>query len=44
MRPHEGLGGEITPAEVCGIKVEGQDRWLTIIQIAAKLVQGSEKS
>jgi hypothetical protein len=25
-----------TPAEAAGIKVEGQDKWLTIIQNAAK--------
>lgn len=33
MRPHEALGGK-TPAEVCGIKVEGENKWLTIIQNA----------
>jgi hypothetical protein len=26
--PHEGLNGK-TPAEACGIKVEGQDKWKT---------------
>jgi putative transposase len=35
VRPHEGLGGA-TPAEKTGIKVEGDDKWLTIIQNAAK--------
>ena len=35
MRPHEGLNGE-TPAERCGIKIEGDNKWLTIIQNASK--------
>jgi len=35
IRPHQGLNGQ-TPAEACGIKVEGQDKWLTIIQNAAE--------
>jgi len=34
VRPHEGLDGK-TPAEACGIKVEGQDKWLTLIQNAS---------
>jgi len=34
VRPHDGLKGK-TPAEVCGIKVEGQDKWLTLIQNSA---------
>ena len=34
IRPHEGLDGK-TPAEVCGIKIEGQNKWLTIIQNAS---------
>ncbi len=34
MRPHEALDGK-TPAEVAGIKVEGQDKWLTLIQNAS---------
>jgi putative transposase len=32
-RPHESLNGK-TPAEACGIKVEGQNKWKTIIQNA----------
>jgi hypothetical protein len=28
-----GLDGQ-TPAEKCGIKIEGEDKWLTIIQNA----------
>ena len=35
IRPHEALKGR-TPAELAGIKVMGDDRWLTIIQNAAK--------
>jgi hypothetical protein len=35
VRPHEGLKGA-TPAEKAGIKVEGDDKWLTIIQNATK--------
>lgn len=31
MRPHEALKGK-TPAEACGIKVEGDNKWLTLIQ------------
>jgi putative transposase len=35
VRTHEGLKGK-TPAEVCGVKVEGQDKWLTLIQNASR--------
>jgi hypothetical protein len=28
MRPHEGLKGK-TPAEVCGINIQGQNKWKT---------------
>ncbi|MDG7009965.1 MAG: IS1/IS6 family transposase [Nitrososphaerota archaeon] len=35
IRPHEGLKGE-TPATKAGIKVEGENKWFTIIQNAAK--------
>ena len=31
IRPHEGLDGK-TPAEACGIKIEGKNKWLTLIQ------------
>ena len=27
---------EKTPAEKCGIKIEGKDKWMTIIQNAKK--------
>jgi transposase-like protein len=35
IRSHEGLDGR-TPAEACGIKVEGKNKWLTLIQNASK--------
>lgn len=41
IRPHEGLNGA-TPADRAGIKIEGDNKWLTIIQ-NAKHVERSEK-
>ena len=38
IRTHEGLEGK-TPAEAAGITVEGQNRWLTIIQNASQKEQ-----
>ncbi|MGA3191514.1 MAG: DDE-type integrase/transposase/recombinase [Candidatus Bathyarchaeia archaeon] len=35
IRPHEALEGR-TPAEACGITVEGKNKWLTLIQNASK--------
>ena len=35
IRPHEGLNGK-TPAEACGITVEGDNKWMTLIQNASK--------
>jgi putative transposase len=35
IRPHEGLDGK-TPSEACGIKVEGKNKWLTLIQQAER--------
>jgi len=35
VRPHEALDGK-TPAEACGIKIEGKNKWLTIIQNASQ--------
>ena len=35
IRPHMALDGK-TPAEACGIKVEGENKWLTLIQNASK--------
>jgi transposase-like protein len=34
IRPHMGLDGK-TPAEVAGINVEGENKWLTLIQNAS---------
>jgi len=34
IRSHEGLDGK-TPAEACGIKIEGNNKWLTPIQNAS---------
>jgi putative transposase len=33
VRPHEGLDGK-TPAEASGIRVEGKNKWITLIQNA----------
>jgi len=38
IRPHESLDGK-TPAEACGIKVEGKNKWLTLIQNASKVTE-----
>jgi putative transposase len=35
IRPHEGLDGK-TPAEACGITIEGKNKWITLIQNASK--------
>jgi putative transposase len=35
IRPHEALNGK-TPAEACGIDVQGKNKWLTLIQNASK--------
>jgi hypothetical protein len=35
VRPHEALQGK-TPSEAAGITVEGENKWLTLIQNAAK--------
>jgi putative transposase len=35
VRPHEALNGK-TPAEACGISIEGNNKWLTLIQNASK--------
>ena len=36
IRPHEGLNGK-TPAEACGINIQCENKWLTIIQNASIL-------
>lgn len=35
IRPHMSLDGK-TPSEVAGIKVEGDNKWITLIQNASK--------
>ncbi|NLF87640.1 hypothetical protein GX563_02325 [Candidatus Bathyarchaeota archaeon] len=35
IRPHGSLDGK-TPADMCGITVEGKNKWLTLIQNAAQ--------
>ena len=35
VRPHMGLDGK-TPAEVCGIEIKGDNKWITLIQNARK--------
>lgn len=35
IRPHQGLDGK-TPAQASGIEIEGQNKWITIIQNARK--------
>jgi hypothetical protein len=42
VRPHEALNGK-TPAELAGIKVEGENKWLTLIQ-NAKIRETSSSS
>jgi len=34
LRPHEGLDGK-TPAQACGIEVQGDNKWVTLIQNAS---------
>jgi hypothetical protein len=41
IRPHEGITN-IMPAEKCGIKVEGQNKWKTLIQNATVKKQVKE--
>jgi hypothetical protein len=35
IRPHESLNGK-TPSEACEIKVEGENKWKTLIENASK--------
>jgi putative transposase len=35
IRPYEALNGK-TPAEACGITIEGKNKWITLIQNASK--------
>ncbi len=43
VRPHEGLEGK-TPADVAGIKVEGENKWVTLIQNASRLPKVDSRS
>ena len=36
VRPHQGLPGKMTPGEAAGIRIEGLNKWRTMIQAAAK--------
>jgi hypothetical protein len=42
VRPHEALNGK-TPGDKAGIKVEGQDKWLTLIQNASFQANSGKK-
>jgi len=35
LRSHEALDGK-TPADACGIEVQGENKWITLIQNASK--------
>lgn len=39
IRPHEGLQGR-RPSELAGIQVEGENKWLTLIQNARRARDG----
>ncbi|HXQ93497.1 MAG TPA: integrase core domain-containing protein, partial [Nitrososphaerales archaeon] len=41
IRPHEALNGN-TPSEACGVKVEGLNKWMTLIQNASKINEEKE--
>lgn len=41
IRPHESLDGK-TPAEACGIKVLGPNKWITLIQNASQKIKQIE--
>ena len=35
LRPHMGLDGK-TPAQACGIDIQGDNKWMTLIQNASR--------
>ena len=41
LRPHIGLDGQ-TPDEKCGIKFEGNNKWITLIQNASEKIHGNQ--
>ena len=43
VRPHMGLDGR-TPSDVIGIKAEGENRWMTIIQNASRPTKVNDTS
>ncbi len=43
LRPHMGLDGR-TPAEAAGIKVEGENKWLTLIQNASHQTKSNSQT
>jgi putative transposase len=40
IRPHESLDGK-TPADLCGIDIQGKNKWVTLIQNASKERKGN---
>jgi len=42
IRPHESLDGK-TPSEACGIKIEGKNKWLTLIQNASQQTKSNKE-
>jgi len=36
LRPHMGLDGK-TPSEACGITIQGENKWRTLIQNASNV-------
>jgi transposase-like protein len=42
IRPHQALNGK-TPAEACGIKIEGQNKWFTLIQNASQQTKSNRE-
>jgi transposase-like protein len=43
VRPHSALGGR-TPADACGIAIEGENKWLTLIQNASHVQPVNSKT
>jgi transposase-like protein len=43
VRPHMGLNGK-TPADLAGIQVKGENKWLTLIQNATQLIRRNGQS
>jgi len=42
LRPHESLDGK-TPAEACGVRIGGDNKWITFIQNASRLRRGENR-